>query len=133
MRFFAVLIILLTTWACTEKGSTETSIDVSGTWLAQWVTDPASYPDVDPSTNFTMNGKFIFEEEGSLSIVAYGYPNCIFSSDTLSHSLNWQLKNDTLSLINDNDVHGMTYQVLELSEKKIKLQLMEDIFLHLTR
>lgn len=119
--------------ACSTRTERKPNSDVLGDWKAQWVTDPASYPDVDPATNFTMNGKFIFEETGKLTIVAYGYPKCIFSSDTLSHSLNWELKNDTLKLINENDIHGMTYQVKELQADKIKLQLMEDIFLFLTR
>ena len=81
-----------------------------------------------------MNGKFEFGQEGNVTISAYGHQGCIFSSDTLVHSLNWDLKNDTiLNLLNENDVHGMTYSVLNLSADKMKLQLMEDIFLDLEK
>lgn len=124
---------------CTSKKSQKEVLlstqaqDVIGKWKAQWVTDPASYPDVDPSVNFTMNGKFEFDSKGKVTISAYGYKGCIFSSDTLVHSLNWKLKNDTLQLINENDMHGMTYSVLNLSTEKMKLQLMDDIFLNLNK
>ena len=110
-----------------------TSNPIVGTWKAQWVTDPASYPGVDPSVDFTMDGKFKFDSDGKVTISAYGHKGCIFSSDTLVHSLNWKLKNDTLKLVNENDIHGMTYKVLNLSSDKMKLQLMDDIFLNLDR
>ncbi|MEQ6119913.1 lipocalin family protein [Reichenbachiella sp. MALMAid0571] len=116
-----------------EDRATTQASDVIGKWQAQWVTDPSSYPDVDPSVNFTMNGKFEFDSKGKVTISAYGYKGCIFSSDTLVHSLNWKLKNDTLQLVNENDVHGMTYSVLNLSTEKMKLQLMDDIFLNLSK
>ena len=109
------------------------SEQLTGAWKVQWVTDPSSYNDVDPSTNFTMNGKFTFDTDGKLTIDAYGHENCIFSNDTLSHSLNWELKNDTLNTFNDKDIHGISYRILELSDDKVKLHMMDDIFLHLTR
>lgn len=107
--------------------------NLEGQWNVQWVTDPASYPDVDASMNFTMNGKFTFTKSGKLTIDAYGYEGCIFSNDTLSHSLNWKVKNDTLSTFNNKDQHGITYKITEQSPDKIKLQMVEDIFLHLTK
>lgn len=129
----SILCFIVGTMGCSQSGSKENVNDVLGAWKAQWVTNPASYPDVKASTNFTMNGEFVFEESGKLTINAYGYEDCIFSSDTLSHSLNWELKNGELNLINENDIHGMSYQVKEQGSDKIKLQLMDDIFLHLTR
>tara|TARA_R110000868_G_scaffold100896_1_gene277709 strand:- start:978 stop:1412 length:435 start_codon:yes stop_codon:yes gene_type:complete len=116
-----------------EGAATTQAADVIGNWQAQWVTDPSSYPDVDPSVNFTMDGKFEFDSKGKVTISAYGYKGCIFSSDTLVHSLNWKLKNDTLQLVNENDMHGMTYSVLNLSAETMKLQLMDDIFLNLNK
>ena len=128
--FFAILMV-----NCSGK-KTEGSYsanDIQGIWKAQWVTDPASYPGVDSSIEFTMDGQFEFAETGEVTISAYGHESCIFSSDTLIHSLNWVLENDTLRLVNENDIHGMTYSVLDLSTEKMKLQLMEDIFLNLTK
>ncbi len=113
--------------------SNDPSSQLEGKWKVQWVTDPSSYPDVDAATNFTMNGIFTFDKNGKLTIDAYGYENCIFSNDTLSHSLNWELKNDTLKTFNDKDLHGISYRVNEMSSDKVKLQMMEDIYLHLTK
>ncbi|MFY0651451.1 MAG: hypothetical protein JXQ96_05430 [Cyclobacteriaceae bacterium] len=132
------VLMLLTIASCTQKGNKEPSEDnaeeeVVGTWKAEWETDPASYPGVEPSTKFTMDGQFEFNDEGIVTIAAYGHEGCIFSSDTLIHSLNWILKNDTLRLVNENDVHGMTYSVISRSADKMKLQLMEDIFLNLEK
>lgn len=115
--------------SCSDQKNNE----LEGEWNVQWVTDPASYPDVDASINFTMNGKFTFEKSGKLTIDAYGYEGCIFSNDTLSHSLNWKVKNDTLSTFNNKDLHGISYKITEQSPNKVKLQMMEDIYLHLTR
>ena len=104
-----------------------------GEWDAQWVTDPASYPGMDPSTNFTMNGKFLISAEGEITINAYGYSNCIFGEDTLKHSQKWSLANDTLNLFNSPGQYGMTYKVLEITESKVKLQQLDDIFVYLTK
>jgi len=135
----ALATIIVVVSGCTSKKSQKEDVkstqaqDIIGKWQAQWVTDPGSYPDVDPSVNFTMDGKFEFDAKGKVTISAFGYKGCIFSSDTLVHSLNWELKNDTLQLINENDIHGMTYSVLNLSTETMKLQLMDDIFLNLNK
>lgn len=137
-EFLSFLVAVFLISACNsnktkeEKPNSE-AIDVVGTWKAQWVTDPASYPDVDPSVKFTMDGQFEFKPGGQVTISAYGHKGCIFSSDTLVHSLYWKLRNDTLKLVNENDIHGMTYSVLALSSEKMKLQLMDDIFLNLNK
>ncbi|MFT7035127.1 MAG: hypothetical protein ACJA2S_003649 [Cyclobacteriaceae bacterium] len=123
-----ILIVLAFSSACSQSES-----GVEGEWKAKWTTDPASYPGVDASVKFTMDGQFEFSKDGRVTISAYGHKGCIFSSDTLIHSLNWNLNNDTLKLVNENDVHGMTYSVLTLTSDKMKLQLMEDIFLDLEK
>ena len=128
-----IIVFILIATSLIVSCSDQKNNELEGEWNVQWVTDPASYPDVDASINFTMNGKFIFEKSGKLTIDAYGYEGCIFSNDTLSHSLNWKVKNDTLSTFNNKDLHGISYKITEQSPNKVKLQMMEDIFLHLTR
>jgi hypothetical protein len=123
-----ILMVLALFNACSNNES-----GLEGEWKAKWTTDPASYPGVDASVKFTMDGQFEFTSDGKVTISAYGHQGCIFSSDTLIHSLNWNLNNDTLKLVNENDVHGMTYSVLNLTSDKMKLQLMEDIFLDLEK
>ena len=117
-------------WSCTNT-TQESESPFLGTWTAKWKTLPESYPGVT-GVDFTMDGVVKFYPD-SASILAYGYQGCIFSEDTLSHSLQWKLSNDSLHLVNDNDVYGMMYKVVAQEENKIELMLMEDIFLTLTR
>ena len=124
----SILIVLAFFSGCSNNES-----GLEGEWKAKWRTDPASYPGVDASVKFTMDGQFKFSPDGKVSISAYGDKGCIFGSDTLIHSVNWNLNNDTLKLVNENDAHGMTYSVLNLTADKMKLQLMEDIFLDLEK
>ena len=126
---FSLLLILLAIVSCTPSKEEM----LVGDWKVQWVTDPASYPGVDEATNFTMNGEFLVSESGDITINAYGYVDCIFGVDTLSHTQKWKIINDTLSLFNTPGEHGMTYKILEISEEKIKLQQLDDIFLFLTK
>jgi len=102
-----------------------------GSWKAEWETPPESYPEVE-DMEFYMDGSFVFTTD-SLTVTANGYPECIFNVDTLSHTQLWYVSNDTLYLINDPETPGMTYRVASKSEDRIKLQLMEDIFVTLSR
>lgn len=134
-----IILISAITFAC-QKGGSEKEIpvdglsksDLKGEWKVQWVTTPEEGKTVDPSVNYTMNGAMIFEDS-KLTINAYGYEGCIFGTDTLSHSLNWKIQSDTLNLVNEGDPFGIPYIIKEASSKKIKLQLVEDVFLFLTK
>ncbi len=113
-----------------EKASNRPS-DWHGVWKAEWETPPESYPGVD-DMEFYMDGVFAFTSD-SLTVTANGYPDCIFNVDTLSHTQSWYVSGDTLFLINDPGTPGMTYQIASKSGDRIKLQLMEDIFVTLTK
>jgi len=103
-----------------------------GEWVATWETDPASFEGIEGITDFTMPGKIVFDGD-RVNIQAYGFEGCVFSKDTLDHTLNWKVRQDSLILINDEETPGMVYQIKEQSDKKIRLQLMEDIFLTLNK
>lgn len=103
-----------------------------GEWDAKWETDPTSFEGIEGITDFTMNGKITFDEH-QVNIKAYGFEGCAFGVDTLDHSLFWKVKGDTLMLINSEDTPGMDYRIEEMTEDKIKLQLLEDIFLTLEK
>ena len=118
--------------ACSQSTSEGSQNILSGIWTAQWDTDPGAFPEVSDASIYTMNGSFNFVGE-EVTVTAFGFPGCIFSTDTLSHSLNWILKNDTLSLVNEGDIYGMTYRVLDLNDKQVRLQLMDDITVTLSR
>ena len=118
-------------WSCSEKSS-DVGSTLLGKWQAKWETNPASFPEVNDVKSYTMNGEIIFYPD-SVEINAFGFPGCIFSSDTLSHSLKWVISNDTLSFLNEDDIYGMSYKIKEMNESEVTLQLMEDIFLTLKK
>ncbi len=129
-----LIIPILILAACSSPSDEKTSNRPSewyGTWKAEWETPPESYPGVD-DMEFYMDGAFVFSAD-SLTVTANGYPDCIFNVDTLSHTQMWYVSGDTLFLLNEPGTPGMTYQVASKSEDRIKLQLMEDIFVTLTK
>lgn len=126
MFFLAILV------GCSTGDREEASDVLEGEWIAQWDTDPNSFPEVSDASIYTMNGNFRFQE-GEVTVTAFGFPGCIFSTDTLSHTLNWNMSNDTLSLVNEGDIYGMTYRVLEMKDNQVRLQLMDDIVVTLRK
>ena len=124
--FFLTLLI-----SCTSNQTEERPAEWLGNWKAKWETLPESYPTLEDMELY-MNGNFIFSND-SLIVKANGFDGCIFNSDTLTHTQSWFVSNDTLFLINDPDQPGMIYTVKSKSETKIKLQLMNDIFVTLTK
>ncbi|MFY0627678.1 MAG: lipocalin family protein [Reichenbachiella sp.] len=115
------------------QSSKEKTNSVVGEWNVQWITYPEKGAAPDPSINLTMNGKMNIKSDGKITVHAYGYEGCIFGTDTLEHTLNWSLSGDTLNLTNDGDEFGIPYIIKESSSDKMKLQLVEDVFLFLTK
>lgn len=103
-----------------------------GAWEATWSTDPASFEGLEGVTSYTMPGKVTFDGK-MVNIKAFGSEGCVFSKDTLDHTLEWKVSNDSLILINDENTPGMVYLINNQSSSQIKLQLMEDIFLTLEK
>lgn len=131
-----LILVVLGTFGCTSDKASENKSNMSnvviGDWDVQWITSPDKGMNTD-SINLTMNGKMLIKNDNQITIEAYGYKGCIFGTDTLIHTLNWEVKGDTLNLKNPNDVFGIPYIIKESSDKKIKLQLLEDVFLFLTK
>ncbi len=126
--------LLLIIAACTNNSSAdERPTEWVGEWKAEWETPPESpsYVGIE-DMEFYMDGKFIFTGD-SLTVQNNGYPGCIFAVDTLQHTQSWKISNDTLFSFNDPATPGMTYKVKSLSPNRIELQLMEDIFVTLTK
>ncbi|MFT6881597.1 MAG: hypothetical protein ACI83W_000820 [Marinoscillum sp.] len=130
MKNLILILLLALIYSCT--GVSEKPSEWEGEWKALWETDPASFEGIEGITDFTMPGKITFLND-SVTIKAFGFEGCVFSKDTLDHSLMWKVSNDSLILINDESTPGMVYQIVEKGESKVRLQLMEDIFLTLTK
>ncbi|MEM6736547.1 MAG: hypothetical protein AAGC64_09005 [Bacteroidota bacterium] len=128
--YFLLIFIAI---SCVSESSPERPRAWVGEWTAEWKTPPESpsYRGIE-DMEFYMDGKFIFTTD-SLTVQNYGYPGCIFAIDTLKHTQSWKVSNDTLFSINDPKTPGITYKITSLSENKIELQLMEDIFVTLTK
>lgn len=103
-----------------------------GTWTAKWKTPPESFQGMDVFTSFEMDGSFVFTKD-SVTVTAAGFPGCVFGVDTISHTQGWSLSNDTLNLISEQGLLGISYKVNGLSEEVIELQLLEDIFISLEK
>lgn len=105
-----------------------------GDWEVQWITSPVEGLNTSQGLNYTMNGEMIIKDNGKITIKAYGYANCIFQRDSTENTLDWRVSNDTLFLKNaDDEFEGMPYVIKETGENNIKLQLVEDIYLFLSR
>ncbi len=125
-----VFLSLIFLMACQSGDSAKEAWE--GRWSAKWSTDPSGYGDLALGMSFEMDGVFEFDEE-QVTIDAYGFEGCIFGEDTLSHSQSWEIRNDTLELQHTPGEPGIFYKVLEQTDQTIRLQLVDDIFVTLTK
>ena len=119
-------LIIFSLFSCSDE------VKQQVTWDAVWETSPESFGKITGIESFTMNGKFIFQGD-SITIVAHGYKGCVFGVDTIQHSQTWNMQNDTLYLVNESNLQGISYFIKSKDENSIELQLMEDIFIHLKK
>lgn len=126
--FFAGLIIVFT-YGC---GQSDENPNLEGRWEAQWKTLPESFQGIGDITSFEMDGAFIFQGD-SLTVIANGFPGCVFGIDTIQHTQLWKVSNDSLHLINENNVQGISYKLESVNDNRVEMKLMEDIFLTLER
>jgi len=126
---FIILLIMVFSFSCNNRNEKDFSLE--GEWLANWETLPESYPGIN-DVDFTMDGFFNFDGE-NVTIIANGYPGCIFNIDTIEHTQNWKISNDTLFLFTDPEVISLSYKIKKLNEDSVELKLMEDIFVTLSK
>ena len=107
--------------------------DLAGQWQATWNADPKAYPNTPEGAVFTMQGTFTFTNEGTVHIEGYGKPGCVFYADTMRHSAQWQLQGDSLHIKTANDPYGIYYTITEKSSNSLKMSLIEDITITLTK
>lgn len=122
---FAVLI------GCSSPPIQDSSL-IQGKWKAKWTTDPAGYGELANELKFEMDGSFNFDEN-ELTIAVFGYKGCVFGADTLEHTLAWKISGDTLELQNSPKEPGIQYKILSQTDSELKLQLVEDIFITLSK
>jgi len=107
--------------------------EILGIWQAHWETKfDDNMPELS-SEHLKMNGIINFMSDGKVEISAYGYDGCIFSDDTLNNTLNWKMDDSVLRFIDSGDEHGLPYTINKFSSNELKLTLLEDISLTLTK
>ena len=131
IRILTLSTIIFFVQSCQWNKSKEETI--VGEWNAHWETSiDESLTDLD-ETSLKMDGIIHFMEDGQVEIAAFGFDGCIFSSDTMSNVLNWQLDDTVLRFIDHGDDHGLPYTINKFSRNELKLTLLEDINLTLSR
>lgn len=101
---------------------------LEGQWEAVWKIHSATKPTGQDSV---MRGHMNFKSNGQVEVVAYGYPGCLFSTDTIQNDLQWKVERDSLIFYNLQDNFSMIYIVQEDSSGEVQLKLMDDILITL--
>lgn len=130
MKRIALLLIVIAS-AC---GGTTEKDAWDGKWKAKWETDRNAfgYEGLPSDYSFVMDGEFEFAGD-KVTISAFGYDKCIFQTDTSVHTQSWDLAGDTLELQNQPGEVGLQYRILERTDAIIRLQLVDDIFITLSK
>jgi hypothetical protein len=128
-RLFLLLIVIVA--SC---GSPSEKDAWQGQWEAKWETDKNGYgyEGLPDDYVFEMTGTFDFSGD-QVTITANGFDKCIFQTEVSTHTQSWEIRGDTLELQNQPGEIGLQYRVLERTEDKIRLQLVDDIFITLTK
>lgn len=130
-KYLSILMLLIAAPSCESSKKTETE-SIVGEWSAEWSTNPEAFQELD-GKNLSMNGKLVFNQDGYVEISAFGFPGCVFSSDTILNKLDWHVENDTINLINKTDLFSLSYKINKLNDSLIELEMMQDIYLTLRR
>ncbi len=106
---------------------------ILGQWNAFWETRADDNMSEISAEHLRMNGILNFMEDGKVEIAAYGFQGCIFSDDTLQNTLSWKLDDSVLRFIDQGDEHGLPYTIQKFTSNELRLTLLEDINLTLSR
>ncbi|MEL7147111.1 MAG: hypothetical protein AAFO69_12130, partial [Bacteroidota bacterium] len=131
MRYLKILLLFVVFLASCD--SSEDYGYLQGKWTARWEMDqPNELKHMDAS-QFTMDGTWEFHDSKSVTISAFGRQDCILGEDTLIHTQQWYMSNDSILMKNDNGAIGLMCKVLEGNENAVKLQLLPDVHVFLSR
>jgi hypothetical protein len=130
MKGILIFIFFSSLVFCTSEKSNEELL--LGEWNAFWETSGDGFDNL-AKEDLTMNGVMLFDETGIVTIKAYGHDGCIFSADTLTHQLNWRIEGEVLRFVDQKDDQGLPYNIQRLQENEVKLKLLEDIYLTLSK
>jgi hypothetical protein len=105
---------------------------LTGNWNARWEMINPVMQEIFSQEQRIMNGE-VFFDINQARIRAYGFEGCAFKTDTSENILFFRKQNGTLNLISTDDHVIFSYVIADENDNLLKLMLMEDISLTLTR
>ncbi|MBR9999914.1 MAG: hypothetical protein KFF73_13135 [Cyclobacteriaceae bacterium] len=105
---------------------------ISGKWKARWELMNPVMHDFFQDEQRIMDGE-VFFYMNQAKIRAFGFEGCAFKTDTSENILHFKKENGMLKLIDSDDDVIFSYLIANESDDLLKLLLMEDISLTLTR
>ena len=115
------------------SGEDEQIMDpILGSWDARWELINPDLNQVYRQDQRIMNGQ-VFFDLNQARICAYGFEGCAFKTDTAENILYFRKENGLLNLINAGEHVIFSYRIAEENNNQLKLLLMDDISLTLTR
>jgi len=121
---FLWALVIFSTFSCSvvETGS---DLILLGSWDATWQIE-------DSTSNETLTGDFVFRNDGSLTVTAYGSSGNLLASDTLSNTSNYRIEAGKILFVGtENEI--LSYEILYQNSQLIELELLEDIRITLKR
>ena len=103
-----------------------------GHWKAEWSISKNRESFLNTTKSPIMHGVFSFNNKGSVLIQGFGYPNCLFSEDTIIYNANWLIKDGQL-VVGNKEKNEFYYNIESLDSTKIKMTLLDDIHLILSK
>ena len=132
-RALPFLFLLSAIWVMSCSSSEDQYSYLEGKWNARWEMDqPAEMSNLDKA-QFSMDGQWEFHDEETVTIAAYGREGCILGEDTLIHTQQWYMSGDTIHMKSENQIAGLLFKVLEGNESDVKLQVLPDVHVYLSR
>lgn len=101
-----------------------------GKWKARWT---LSVPPGEDISRYSADGMMHFYEDGTGEIIVYGRKDSVLATETAINSVLWTMENDTLHIVSKGEKTGIKYTITEKKEDFLRLVLVDDILLVLTR
>ena len=123
-RWISISLLAAFSWiffACQPKAEVQ-PFTWEGSWVATWESPLAAGHEV--------YGYFHFTEAEEVHIQAFGHAQSALLSDTTQHTAPWLVQGTELIIGNS---HPLTYQIVSQSPTQVRLLLLEEIQVTLSR
>lgn len=127
-----IIFLVFIFWSC-QTDSEKSIGEFEGDWEATWeLSDPGLKEYYTPD-QLKMRGMISFKTDHKVFITAYGFDGCVFSSDTATNELHYNLVDSLINIVNEEEEVIFSYYIDEMSSDRIALSLLNDIHLNLEK